>query len=93
MICLRYGYCCKNYLVSIVNDPDKGVEEGNIIVHLGDGKPCKHLAGDKPGEYSCAIHDRLYYGKTPCSEFTQVEQSNSNCRMGEYILNKLKNVS
>lgn len=92
MICLRCGHCCKNYLVGIVDDPDKGIAEDNIIGHIGDGTPCKHLLGDKPGEYSCAIHDKPYYCETPCFSHSQVEKENSNCRMGEYILNKLKEI-
>lgn len=86
MVCLRCGYCCKNYIVGIVDDPDKGIEEDNIIAHMGDGTPCKHLRGDKPGEYSCAIHDRPWYEETPCYSHGQVEKGNTNCRMGEYLL-------
>lgn len=93
MICLRCGYCCKNYLVPIVDDPDKGIAEDNIIGHIGDGTPCKHLKGDTPGEYSCAIHDKDFYCETPCFEHTQIERENSNCRMGEHILKSLGKIS
>ena len=86
MICLRCGYCCKNYFVQIVDDPEVGIDEGNIITLYGDGTPCQHLKGDKPGEYSCAIHDYLWYEETPCFSHTQIENGNTNCRMGKYIL-------
>jgi len=56
MICLRCGYCCKKLFVVIIDDPEKGIIEGNLIANIGDG-PCKHLVGDAPGNYSCAIHD------------------------------------
>lgn len=86
MICLRCGYCCKSYMVVIVNDPDKGIKEGNLICHDGSG-PCKHLRGDKPGEYSCEVHERKWYEETPCFSHSQIEQSKDCvCRIGEYIL-------
>ena len=92
MICLRCGHCCKNYFVPVVDDPSKGIElEDNLIMHEGDGTPCKHLWGDKPGEYSCALHSASRYKDTPCFEHTQVEQGNTNCRMGEYLLAKEDN--
>ena len=86
MICLRCGYCCHNYAVRIVDDPKKGIEEGNTVFKFSDGKPCKHLAGDKPGEYSCAVHDEWWYKTTPCFEFNQAEEKNSECRIGRFIL-------
>lgn len=90
MICLRCGYCCKNYLVMIVDDPEKGLVESNIIAHMGDGTPCKHLKGDKPGEYSCGVHDQPWYEETPCFSHGQIEKGNTNCRLGEHLLS-LKN--
>ncbi len=89
MICLRCGYCCKKYLVAVIDDPEKGFVEGNVIVNEGTGEPCKHLIGDKPGDYSCVVHDRDWYPETPCFDHTQVESKNTLCRMGEYILDKL----
>lgn len=90
MICLRCGYCCNKYDVIIVDDPDKGPVEGNLK-EKPSGQRCQHLRGDKPGEYSCAIHDRPWYKDTPCFAFTQIERGNTPCRMGEYLLEKLKN--
>jgi len=86
MKCLRCGYCCHKYLVAIVDDPEKGLQEDNIIMHEGDG-PCKHLLGDKPGKYACAIHDKEWYKETPCYSHGQIEANpNDECRMGRYVL-------
>lgn len=71
-----------NLCVVIVNDPEKGIKEGNLIVHEGKGK-CPHLLGDRVGEYSCALHDKKWYKKTPCFSHGQIEQSiTDECRMG-----------
>ena len=90
MICIRCGYCCKNYFVVIVKDPSKGIKEDNLTVHNGQGNACPHLEGDEPREYACAIHDESWYKETPCFSHGQIERGNTNCRMGEYILNKEK---
>jgi len=84
MKCLRCGYCCKNYAVIIVDDPEKGIAEDNLILHEGNGTPCKHLRGEE-GSYSCALHDYPWYKDTPCFAFTQVEQKDSLCRIGVYM--------
>jgi hypothetical protein len=93
--CLRCGNCCTHYLVVIVDEPEKGLSEDNVICHDPDltnhtnGVPCKHLRGDKPGEYSCFVHNHPWYNETPCFDFGQVESSPDRvCRMGEYILGK-----
>jgi len=86
MICLRCGYCCHKHAVIIIDDPEKDVIEDNVIAHMGNG-PCKHLEGNKPGEYSCRVHDRSWYKKTPCYRHGQIESSPTDeCRMGRYIL-------
>lgn len=85
MICLRCGYCCKSHMVVIVDDLDLGISEDNMIARMGD-EPCQHLVGDKPGEYSCASHDYPWYKETPCFSHGQIEQGNTNCRLGEWIL-------
>jgi hypothetical protein len=64
----------------------QAVSVGDVICHEGNGTPCKHLKGDKPGEYSCALHDMKWYKKTPCFSHGQIERGNTNCRMGEYVL-------
>jgi hypothetical protein len=74
-------------MVVIVDDPAKGIREDNLVCHEGNG-PCKHLQGIKPGEYSCALHDKKWYKKTPCYAHSQIERGNTNCRMGEYVLKK-----
>jgi len=86
MICLRCGYCCHSMLVGIVDDPAKGIIDGNIITHSGNGTPCKHLKGDTPGKYSCGIHEMEWYYETPCSEHTQFERTIQECRVGRYYI-------
>jgi Fe-S-cluster containining protein len=93
MICLRCGYCCIQYDVIIVDDPDIGLvddpdiapEESNMK-HKPNGVRCQHLVGE-PGECSCAIHDRPWYNETPCWRFGQIESSvDTECRMGVHVL-------
>lgn len=75
-------------MVVIVDDPDIGpIDESNLIARSGDS-PCQHLLGSQPGEYACAVHDREWYGETPCFSHTQIENSPDDpCRMGVFILN------
>lgn len=79
-----------NYMVIIVDNPEieisKVLDMNNLIFHKGDGKPCKHLTGNKPGSYKCNIHHYPWFKKTPCAEFTQIETRNLPCRVGEYHL-------
>lgn len=87
MKCLRCGYCCMNMMVVVVDNPDKGIIEDNLITHMGEGKPCQHLVGNIPSEFSCAIHDKSWYNETPCFSHGQIEQNVDDvCRMGEYLL-------
>jgi len=77
-------------MVVIVDDPELGPVFGNVVGHEGRGR-CKHLVGDEPGKLSCAVHDRPWYGETPCAEYGQVEQSPDDpCRMGQHILQSLE---
>lgn len=86
MLCLRCGYCCQKLYVMIIDKPEKGIGEDNIIPHMGDGN-CKHLKGSKPGEYKCNIHSHDLYKETPCYEHNQIEDHESNeCRIGRYII-------
>lgn len=73
-------------MVVVVDDLEKGIIEGNFIVYEGNGQGCKHLEGNKSGEYSCAIHHYPWFPETPCGRHGQIEQGNTNCRLGEYIL-------
>lgn len=87
MICLHCGYCCKHLTVAIVDDPEKGLSESNIVLHLGTGEPCQHLIGDTIGNYTCGIHDYPWYSETPCYAYTQIElNEDTECRMGKYQL-------
>ena len=90
MICLRCGHCCKNLWVVIVDDPAKGPVEGNLIEHKGAGVACKHLRQEPSGEYSCAIHDKPWYHKTPCARHGQIERGNTPCRLGQYVLKQVQ---
>jgi len=87
MKCLRCGHCCINYLVVVVDNPEEGFKENNLIVNKGD-RPCKHLLGNSPGEYKCAVHHKEWYKDTPCFEFTQIESKDSPCRLGEEVVKK-----
>lgn len=92
MKCLRCGYCCKKYFVPIIDDPEKGLQENNIVIHEGNGTPCKHLKGSKPGEYSCAIHDYPWYRETPCYGHIQIEKDpNEPCRVGLAFMERFAN--
>lgn len=74
----------------IVDDPEKGISENNLIFHEGLGTPCKHLRGESPGAYSCSVHDKPWYCETPCAAHTQFERRpETPCRLGVYTLNKL----
>jgi len=77
-------------MVVIVVDPEKGIVDGNLIAHMGNG-PCRHLGGCTPGNYYCKIHDYPWYTETPCFSHSQVEESkDSECRMGRYVIDKWK---
>ena len=91
MNCLRCGYCCIKSAVVIIDNPELGPVEGNLICKP-DG-PCKHLMGNEPGEYSCAIHDRAWYLETPCFAHGQIENKPSNCRMGAFIINRKETIN
>jgi len=89
MKCLHCGHCCKTSMVVIVVDPELGVVEDNLkAINLLE-EPCPHLRGNKPGEYSCAIHDRSWYPETPCFAHGQMESNADNpCRIGMHLLGK-----
>lgn len=89
MRCLRCGYCCINYCVMVVKDASKELIAENMEFHAGNGRPCRHLRGPGPGDYTCAIHDKPWYKETPCFAFTQVEDNpDTPCRIGVYVLNR-----
>jgi len=86
MICLHCGYCCTNMLVVIVDNPELGIVEGNLKANE-DNTRCQHLTSDN----MCAVHDYEWYKETPCYAHGQIERGNTNCRMGEYLLQKKQN--
>lgn len=86
MNCLRCGYCCIKSAVVIVDNPELGPIEGNIVLKEDD--TCKHLVGDKAGEYACSIHDYPWYKDTPCYAHGQIEHKPSDCRMGVFIIDR-----
>lgn len=87
MKCLHSGYCCIHYDVMIVDNPSLGIIQDNVI-HKASGVRCKHLIGETPKHYNCAIHEESWYKETPCYAFTQIETSpDTPCRIGEYTIN------
>ncbi len=86
MICLRCGYCCEKYAVVL---PDGSLHDGS--------GPCKYLKRDKDNKAVCIIHGKEFkhnafgskftipWSETPCGQFTQIERSNSPCRIGKNI--------
>jgi hypothetical protein len=75
-------------MIVIVDNPDLGIVESNL--KCISSEHCQHLVGDKPGEYSCALHNRDYYDQLPCYDFGQIEQSvDTPCRLGEYYMKKV----
>lgn len=89
MICLHSGYCCIHLDVIIVTNPALGIIEDNLE-HKPTGVKCRHLVGNASGEYTCAIHDFPWYQETPCYAFTQIEQGNTECRLGVFYKNSIK---
>lgn len=94
MICLRCGYCCIMYDVIIIN-PDKikvglNFEDESIYMHKPTGFKCPHLSFID-GKAHCRIHHFSWFKDTPCAQFTQVESRETNCRVGEHMLNE-KNI-
>ena len=85
MRCLRCSWCCHQLEVIIVDDPEKGLNEGNLKAkHTGDR--CQHLRGDQKGEYSCAIHNYPWYHRTPCAAHDQIGKPGAPCRMGVFMM-------
>ena len=85
MKCLRCGNCCKTLLSVVVDDPTKGIVDGNLIVN--ESTQCKHLKGGKPGEYSCVVHEESWFVDTPCFDFGQIERSlDTPCRTGVHVM-------
>lgn len=86
MRCFRCGYCCTTLLAVIVVDPEIGPEPNNLKGINMLEESCPHLRGDKPGEYSCAIHDKPWFSETPCAEY-QSHNGDQPCRVGDFLVN------
>lgn len=89
MKCLRCGYCC-SYPVIIVVNPKYGPNKKDNLRLKKQDERCPYLTGNKPGKYNCSIHKKSWYKQTPCYNHTQIEATNNQCRLGEYILKKGK---
>jgi len=91
MICNNCGLCCVDYDVIIV-DP-KAIQKDGIVdltnvknyIHKSGYDPCPHL-GWKGNTSLCVIHKYDWYKQTPCYQFTQVEDGNQICRLGEHTV-------
>lgn len=88
MNCLRSGYCCFHYNVTIVIDPSKGPVEDNLRMKKV-GERCPHLVGNEPGEFFCSVHNEDWYKDTACFSYSQVEPFNQDCRIGRHVFNTL----
>jgi hypothetical protein len=92
MRCLRCGYCCTNYLVTIVISPESfnpdDIKESDLRTIDQSKERCPHLRGDRVGEYSCSIHHYEWFKDTPCGTHTQIEPYDSDCRMGSHLINR-----
>lgn len=85
MKCLRSGHCCIHLDVMIVDDPERDPVENNVI-HKPSGEQCKHLEGDTPGQYFCAVHEKEWFPDSPCGQYDQMGPPNADCRVGVYTL-------
>lgn len=83
MKCLRSGYCCKKLFSVVVDNPEKGISEGNLITN--NGTRCKHLVGNEPGKYSCAIHHYDWFHLTPCADYNS-HGGNRECLVGKFTI-------
>jgi Fe-S-cluster containining protein len=92
MRCLKCGYCCLNYFVTIVVNPEtfdpEDIKESDLRTINQLEERCIHLRGDKAGEYSCAIHEYPWFKDTPCGTHGQIERTDSDCRLGAHIISK-----
>jgi len=95
MKCLHCGYCCLVYDVIIVNPNtdlelldlnDINIDVEKTLQHKPSHQNCPHLLL-KNHKFYCKIHNRKWYKDTPCYRHSQIENGDTNCRMGEYILN------
>ena len=91
MKCLRCSYCCTMYDVIIIA-PNRvtvnlDLTDESVYMHKPTGFKCPHLTF-VDGKAHCRIHQFSWFKDSPCDQFTQVENGDTNCRIGEYMLNK-----
>lgn len=76
--------------MEVVIDPNIGPAEDNMQP-VGYNEEsidrCPWLRGDKPGELSCAVHDRPWYAESPCAAYQSHWPDDRPCTLGEYIVN------
>lgn len=88
MICLRCGICCISHAVIVVVDPEPGPVKGNLAA-CGGGQRCPHQQGEE-APFTCAVHDRPWFPKSPCGRHKQFElHTDELCRLGNYHLNSV----
>lgn len=97
VICIHCGACCYDFPVVIIQNKfkDLKVEDANdlpqeaFVIKSGN-TPCPYLKWDED-KSRCEVHNKPWYPSTPCFDFGQVESdSNTICRLGEYIRKKWK---
>ena len=77
MKCLRCGYCCIAYDVIVPLSKEEAAYKPN-------GQLCWNLEFNGEEAY-CKIHEEDFFIDSPCDQFTQIEQGETNCRMGDYV--------
>ncbi len=91
MICQHCGLCCVDYMVVVIK-PEYATEDFDIntapeeaFLSRPGHDPCPNLywEGD---ESRCCIHHFKWFAETPCAAFTQVEEGNTECRLGRHII-------
>ena len=78
----------------MIINPDK-IIDGKVDFNDKDtyqfkesGIVCPHLRWDNR-KFKCAIHQYDWYKETPCYEFTQIEDKNSDCRIGRHAIDTI----
>ena|SRR4030042_6925159 len=77
-VCLRCGHCCKNNEFFIIDKPNIGLKDENMILKK-KGDRCKHLLGSKPGSYSCMLYNEAYFNNMPCIDSEKGFNSDFDC--------------
>jgi len=91
MICLRCGYCCIMYDTIIIKPnrvtSDLNLMDDTVYIHKPTGVKCPHLSFID-GKAYCRIHHFSWFKDSPCDQFTQIGKEDSNCRIGDHMLNE-----